>query len=69
MTGKGTSQIYGINLDEQEYCSLAELLAAVRKEPQWTELGRMKKLALPVFPIFSTMGPTRASLRTSWRKA
>ncbi|WP_206108597.1 hypothetical protein [Paenibacillus thiaminolyticus] len=66
MTGKGTSQIYGIDLDEQGYCSLAELLAAVRKEPQWTELGSMKKLALPVF---STMGPTRASLRTSWRKA
>ncbi|PZM62362.1 RNA 2'-phosphotransferase [Paenibacillus dendritiformis] len=34
-----TPHDYGITLDEQGYCSLAELLAAVRKETQWADLG------------------------------
>lgn len=34
-----TPHDFGITLDEQGYCSLAELLAAVRQDPQWAELG------------------------------
>lgn len=34
-----TPHEYGITLDEQGYCNLSELLAAVRKEPQWADLG------------------------------